>query len=123
MRFVVEIISAGGYLSAANTGLVDDILYRPDMTFFAPNTQATLDAFKILSANMTQDQLATLFKYHAVPNFLGYSSRLRDGMQLPTLEGRNVTITIRSNKTFVNGAKITSSNYLVQNGVAHMIDG
>ena len=93
------------------------------MTFFAPNTQETVDAFKILSANMTQAQLATLFKYHQVPNFVGYSSQLHDGMQLQTLEGRNVTISIRGNETFVNGAKIIGSDYLVQNGVVHMIDG
>ena len=98
------------------------VLYRPNMTFFAPNTQEALDAFNVIAPSMSQSELAATFNYHAVPNFIGYSSQLKSGMQLKTAQGTNVTITIQGNNTFVNGAKIVTSDYLVANGVVHMID-
>jgi uncharacterized surface protein with fasciclin (FAS1) repeats len=92
------------------------------MTFFAPNTQGALNEFSAIAPNMSQAELAATFDYHAVPNFLGYSSQLKNGMQLQTEEGTNVTITIQGNTTYVNGAKIITSDYLVANGVVHLID-
>jgi uncharacterized surface protein with fasciclin (FAS1) repeats len=121
--FLVAILTRGGYLSAADTNLVNAVLYRPNMTFFAPNTQEALAASNAIAPNMSQSELAGAFNYHAVPNFIGYSSQLKSGMQLKTAQGANVTITIQRNTTFVNGAKIVTSDYLVANGVVHMIDG
>jgi len=120
--FVVAILNAGGYLSPTDTSLVNNVLYRPNMTFFAPNTQGALNEFSAIAPNMSQAELAATFDYHAVPNFLGYSSQLKNGMQLQTEEGTNVTITIQGNTTYVNGAKIITSDYLVANGVVHLID-
>ncbi|KAE9382004.1 FAS1 domain-containing protein [Stipitochalara longipes BDJ] len=121
-RFVVAILTAGGYLSPSDTTLVNAVLYRPNMTFFAPNTQAALTAFTARAPTMSTSQLAATFNYHAVPNFIGYSSQLTNGMQLQTSEGTNLTITIQGNETFVNGARILISDYLVANGVVHLID-
>jgi len=92
------------------------------MTFFAPNTQAALSAFTSLAPTLTSAELAATFNYHAVPNFIGYSSELTNGMQLQTVQGTNVTITIQGNETWVNGARIVVSDYLVANGVVHLID-
>ena len=61
------------------------------MTFFAPNTQEALDAFNVIAPSMSQSELAATFNYHAVPNFIGYSSQLKSGMQLQTVEGTNLT--------------------------------
>ena len=92
------------------------------MTFFAPNTQEALNTFNAIASSMSQTDLAALFNYHAVPNFLGYSSVLKSGMQLQTVEGTNVTITIQGSTIYVNDAKVIESDYLVANGVVHMID-
>jgi uncharacterized surface protein with fasciclin (FAS1) repeats len=120
--FIVAILNVGGYLSPADTNLVNNVLYVPNVTFFAPNTQGALNAFNAVAPRMSQEELAATFNYHVVPDFLGYSSQLRNGMQLRTTEGTNVTITIQGNTTYVNGAKIITSDYLVANGVVHMID-
>jgi uncharacterized surface protein with fasciclin (FAS1) repeats len=118
----VAILTAGGYLSTSDSTLVNAVLYRPNMTFFAPNTQAALSAFTSLAPTLSTSQLAATFNYHAVPNFIGYSPLLTNGLQLQTVEGSNLTITRRGNETWVNGARIVVSDYLVANGVVHMID-
>jgi uncharacterized surface protein with fasciclin (FAS1) repeats len=101
---------------------VNAVLYQPNMTIFTPNTQEALDAFNAIAPSMSQSELAAIFNYHVIPNFIGYTSQLESGMQLMTAEGTNLTITIQGNNTFVNGAKILVSDYLVANGVVHMID-
>ena len=121
-RYFVAILNAGGYLSPNDTLLVSTSIYAPSNTIFAPNTQEAVDTFNSLSATMNQDQLASIFNYHTVPGFLGYSTELKDGMQLRTLQGMNLTITVQGNNTYVNGARIITYDYLVCNGVVHMID-
>jgi hypothetical protein len=121
-RYFVAILNAGGYLSPNDTPLVNNAIYAPSNTIFAPNTQAAVDSFNSISATMSQEQLAEIFNYHTVPGFLGYSTQLKYGMQLRTFQGTNLTITIQGNNTFVNSARIMTYDYLVCNGVVHMID-
>ena len=92
------------------------------MTFFAPNTASALNAFTSLAPTLSTVQLAEKFNYHAVPDFIGYSSELTDGMQLQTMQGTNLTITRQGGDIWVNGAKVLVSDYLVANGVVHLID-
>lgn len=43
-------------------------------------------------------------------------------MQLKTATGANVTVTIQDGDTYINAAKITAFDYIVANGVFHVID-
>ncbi|KAE8448476.1 hypothetical protein EG329_009357 [Mollisiaceae sp. DMI_Dod_QoI] len=52
----------------------------------------------------------------------GYLPTLTDGASFQTLAGDTVTISIRNGVYFVNDAKIISSNAIIENGVAHVID-
>lgn len=122
LNFFIEIISKGGFLSSDASVLESKILNAPDVTYFCPNSQAALDAFTTLSANMTQAEKDQLFEYHIVEGFVGYTSQLEDGMQLRTTAGTNVTVTIQDGETFINGAKITTPDLIVGNGVAHVLD-
>ncbi|KAH8778228.1 FAS1 domain-containing protein [Hyaloscypha sp. PMI_1271] len=121
-KYFVALLNAGGYLSPNATPLVSNAIDAPSNTIFAPNTQAAVDSFNSISATMSQEKLAEIFNYHTVPGFLGYSTQLKHGMQLRTLQGTNLTITVQGNNTFVNGARIMTYDYLVYNGVVHMID-
>ncbi|KAH8784330.1 FAS1 domain-containing protein, partial [Hyaloscypha finlandica] len=120
LNFVILITQANFNPNA--TPLVSNAIDAPSNTIFAPNTQAAVDSFTSISATMSQEQLAEIFNYHTVPGFLGYSTQLKHGMQLRTLQGTNLTITVQGNNTFVNGARIMTYDYLVCNGVVHMID-
>jgi Fasciclin domain len=92
------------------------------MTFFSPNTAEALASFTKTTVGMSQADLAAVFNYHVVPDFLGYSSVLETGMELQTVQGDNLTITQVGSDTFVNGAKIINPDFLVANGVVHLID-
>lgn len=121
LSFFTAILSKGGFLTAEDAGLISNVAYAPNMTFFAPNTAAAVAAFTATSAGMSQADLAAVFNYHIIPG-LGYSPLLRNGTVLQTVQGSNVTITRHGPDIYVNAAKIIASDYLVANGVVHVID-
>lgn len=121
-NFFIGILNKGGYLTVQAQPIVNQVLFSPNMTFFSPNTAEALASFTKTMAGMSQADLAAVFDYHIVPNFLGYSSVLETGMELQTVQGDNLTITMIGSDTFVNGAKIINPDFLVANGVVHLID-
>lgn len=53
---------------------------------------------------------------------VAYSSLLTDGKTLQTVIGSDVTITVRNGSIYVNAAKIVDPDYLLSNGVLHILD-
>ena len=47
---------------------------------------------------------------------------LTDGKTLQTLLGINLTITVLDGSIYVNAAKVVAPDYLLSNGVMHVID-
>jgi uncharacterized surface protein with fasciclin (FAS1) repeats len=124
LNFFISILQDGGYLNTTAATLVDGVRITPDVTTFVPNSEEALNAFNAFNdKSPSQEQLGAMFNYYVVQDFIGYSTRLEDGMGLKTVNGNNLTITKRGNDTFVNGAKIIISDYLIANGVAHVVDG
>lgn len=96
----------------------------PDVTYFFPNSADALAAFKAKSPSLTQQQREDMLKYHVVTGFVGVASQLTNKEILRTVQGSNLTISVRSDGSrFVNGAKILATDYLINNGVMHTIDG
>lgn len=122
LMFISGLLNQGGYLNAAERPLLLPILDSQDVTFFAPNTASALSKFTSFTTNASKSEKGEIFKYHAIPNFLGYSSELKNGMVLKTVQGSNVTITVQGNDTYVNQANIIKTDFLVANGVMHTID-
>lgn len=122
MQYFVSILNTAGYLNADKADYVDGILRIPDVTYFIPNSAAALGNATIQAANSTAEEMKAVFQYHVVPGFVGYSSALKDGMRLKTQEGSSLTITIQDGDMYVNSAKIIASDYIVANGVIHVID-
>lgn len=109
--------SLGSLLSQTNlTGSFDA---SDSITIFTPNNAAFAAA-----ANSTGNPstLPNLLSNHVIPNFLGYLPSLVNGATYTTLSGGNLTITIKNGVYYVNNAKIVSSNTILSNGVAHVID-
>jgi uncharacterized surface protein with fasciclin (FAS1) repeats len=93
------------------------------VTYFIPNSAAALaNASNIIKVNGSSDDLKALFEYHIVPGFVGYSPLLTNGTSLKTAQGDNVTITVQDGDIFVNSAKVVTSDWIVANGVVHVID-
>jgi len=109
-----------GALNATN--LLDAVDTIPDVTIFAPSTEAFRDIGSAL-ANATTEDIASILTYHVVNGTVGYSSGIENGTTLTTLNGQNLTITIGDEgRIFVNSARVTIADILVANGVVHVID-
>jgi uncharacterized surface protein with fasciclin (FAS1) repeats len=121
LEYFISILNTGGYLSAANT-YVNGVLELSDVTYFIPNSAAALANATQLAASSSPAQQQALFEYHVIPGFVGYSPLLTNGMQLKTAAGTNVTVTIQDGDTYINAAKIIAFDYIVANGVFHVLD-
>jgi hypothetical protein len=86
---------------------------------FVPNTNvAKTSAFQ----SYTQQQLVEFQQYHFVSGQVAYSSLLTDGKTLKTVQGGEITITVQNGSIYVNAAKIVGPDYLISNGVFHVLD-
>jgi hypothetical protein len=89
------------------------------VTIFTPNNAAFAAAANYTSNAAT---LPNLLSNHVIPNFLGYLPVLTNGAVYQTLANETLTISIKNGVYYVNGAQIISSNTILTNGVAHVID-
>ncbi|KUJ12199.1 FAS1 domain-containing protein [Mollisia scopiformis] len=121
LEYFVSILNVGGYLNPANA-YVNQILEVPDVTYFIPNSAAALANVTEQVKNTSAAELQSTFEYHVVPGFVGYSTLLTNGMQLKTAEGGNLTVTVQGGEMYINAAKVVASDYIVANGVVHVID-
>jgi uncharacterized surface protein with fasciclin (FAS1) repeats len=116
------LLNKGGFLSTERDEFTTNLTDLPDCIYFAPNTEAALSQFPGTAATST-DRLSELIEYHVVSGAVLYSSDMRDGMILRTIQGSNLTIRFgHDGAKFVNGAKILQTDLLVANGVLHTID-
>ncbi|KAJ4342239.1 hypothetical protein N0V87_001224 [Didymella glomerata] len=131
-RFLVLPTNVSDTLTSANltglrgalnaTNLLDAVDTTPDVTIFAPTTEAFRDIGSAL-ANASVEDIANILTYHVVNGTVGYSSGLENGTVLTALNGDNLTITIgEEGRIFVNSARVTIADILVANGVVHVID-
>jgi uncharacterized surface protein with fasciclin (FAS1) repeats len=95
-------------------------------TVFAPVN----DAFAALPAGVVQRLLETgnrailskLLTFHVVPGRIT-ASQLQNGQSLTTVEGTTLPVTVANGVVTVGGARVTSADINVSNGVVHLIDG
>ncbi|RYP53423.1 hypothetical protein DL768_001568 [Monosporascus sp. mg162] len=100
-----------------NAGLFPDLDNRAIITVLAPNDAAFGGA-----DNLPDAQLAQVLREHVVVDFPAYTPLLQDGSTYRTLGGSNVTVLIRDNVAYINGAQILAGDAIIRNGVVHTID-
>jgi uncharacterized surface protein with fasciclin (FAS1) repeats len=94
------------------------------VTYFFPNTAGALAMFKSMSSALTHQQRDAMLEYHVVTGFVGVSSDLTNMEVIRTVQGSNLTIFVGPDGSkFVNNVKIIATDYLINNGVLHTIDG
>ncbi|KAL6830901.1 FAS1 domain-containing protein [Trichoderma sp. SZMC 28015] len=100
-------------------GLVEALENTGSITVLAPSN----DVFT-LSSTLTQAQLGQALKEHIIvsPSFPLYSPWLVDGLTVRTLGGTNISVVIKDDVAYLNGARILGGDSLIQNGVVHTID-
>jgi uncharacterized surface protein with fasciclin (FAS1) repeats len=107
-------------------GLVETLSSAGPFTVFAPTNEAfaalpagTVD--NLLKPEMKAD-LSKVLTYHVVPGAIK-ASDLKDGMELTTVEGGKLKVSIKDGIVMINNAKVTVADVISSNGVTHVIDG
>lgn len=105
-------------------GLVGTLSGDGPYTVFAP----TDDAFDALPDGVLQDLLddpegllTDILLYHVVGGE-SLSTDLSDGLEIETLNGATVTVTINDDGVFINDAQVTVADLVADNGVVHVIN-
>ncbi len=103
-------------------GLEDVLRSEGPFTIFAPTEEAfaALPAGALDGLLADPSALASVLTYHVVPGRV-FSSDLADGLEVTTVEGSTVTISLTGGAK-INDANIVATDILTSNGVIHVID-
>src|ERR1700743_2799364 len=101
--------------ASSQTPILDS---TPLITVFIP----TNDAFAAANISASSSGISSLIGGHVLQDFAGYIPSFTNGSTYTTQSGTTVTFTIQGENYFINNAKIVSSNLVLENGVAHVID-
>jgi len=93
-------------------------VFAPDDAAFAKLPAGTVDTL----LKDPKGDLTKILTYHVVPGSYP-ASALTDGMKLMTVQGEEITITIKDGKVYANEAMVTSADVDASNGIIHIIDG
>lgn len=66
-------------------------------------------------------QLVAVLTYHVVPGKI-MSKDLKNGQTAATVQGKNITVTLKDGKAMINNATVTAADIEASNGVVHVID-
>lgn len=111
-------------VKAAN--LVETLSGTGPFTVFAP-TNAAFDALPAgaveeLLKPENKAKLSKILTYHVVSGTYK-AADLKDGMELTTVEGEKLKVSVKDGMVMVGNAKVTTADVISSNGVTHVIDG
>ncbi len=106
-------------------GLVETLSGAGPFTVFAPTNEAfdkvPKAALDGLMKPENKDALTKVLTYHVVPGALK-AADLTDGQKLKTVQGEELTVSVKDGVVKINGATVTIPNVISSNGVTHVID-
>jgi uncharacterized surface protein with fasciclin (FAS1) repeats/plastocyanin len=104
-------------------GLADDLSGQGPFTVFAPTDAAfsALPAGTIEAVLADAELLNAILTYHVAAGEV-LSTALTDGMEITTLNGASVTVSIMGGTVMINNATVTVADLVADNGVVHVID-
>ncbi|CAN5824757.1 fasciclin domain-containing protein [soil metagenome] len=106
-------------------GLVETLSGAGPFTVFAPTNEAfdkvPKAALDGLMKPENKDALTKILTYHVVPGALK-AADLTDGQKLKTVQGEELTVSVKDGVVKINGATVTIPNVISSNGVTHVID-
>ncbi len=124
-------VAAGNFKTLAKAltaaGLVETLKGPGPFTVFAPTDAAfaklpksTLDD---LLKPENKDKLSSILSYHVVPGTVLAADVMKmDGKTAKTVEGSDLTISVKGKTVKVGSAKVSKTDILATNGVIHVID-
>ena len=125
---IVDTAVAAGNFSTLVTavkaaGLVDTLKSDGPFTVFAPNDAAfaKIPAADLNALIADKDALTKVLTYHVVAGKV-MAADLSDGQVVKTLNGQDLTVSIKDGKVMINGATVTAADLTGSNGVIHVVD-
>lgn len=107
-------------------GLAETLSGTGPFTVFAPTNAAfeklpsgTVES--LLKPEMKGD-LTSILTYHVVSGSMK-AADLKDGQKLKTVQGKELTVSVKDGKVMINNATVTTADVASSNGVTHVIDG
>jgi uncharacterized surface protein with fasciclin (FAS1) repeats len=106
-------------------GLAETLSGAGPFTVFAP-TNAAFDKLpkgtvETLVKPESKKKLTGILTYHVVPGALK-AADLKDGQKLKTVQGEELTVSVKDGKVMINGANVSIADVISSNGVTHVID-
>jgi uncharacterized surface protein with fasciclin (FAS1) repeats len=129
MSNITQVVSNDKNMSTLNKGVLaanlDPVLSGTGpFTVFAPTDLAfgqlesgTIETFL---KPESKAKLTDLLKHHVVAGQINYKD-LKDGDKLKTLDGKELTIAVKENNIYVDGAAIQDRDVKTSNGVIHSV--
>jgi uncharacterized surface protein with fasciclin (FAS1) repeats len=127
---IVDLAASTDFLStlvaAVQAGdLVDVLKGDGPFTVFAP----TNEAFAKLPAGTVEEllkpenkaKLIEVLTYHVVAGKV-MSTDLKDGQKAKTVQGQEITVSLKDGKAMINNATVTAADIEATNGIVHVID-
>jgi uncharacterized surface protein with fasciclin (FAS1) repeats len=106
-------------------GLAETLSGAGPFTVFAP-TNAAFDKLpkgtvETLVKPESKAKLTGILTYHVVAGAVK-AADLKDGQKVKTLQGEELTVSIKDGVVMINGATVTTADAVSSNGVTHVID-
>jgi uncharacterized surface protein with fasciclin (FAS1) repeats len=121
LSYFIAIVNQARFMNSYNSSLVDTFFAGSDFTLFAANSAVALSQLNAAIDNGTD--FLSLFGYQLVAGSVLYSRMFKNGTQLMAMNGLPANVTVLEDGTiYINAAKIIASDYLISNGVMHVID-
>jgi uncharacterized surface protein with fasciclin (FAS1) repeats len=70
----------------------------------------------------SKEKLTSVLTYHVVPGAVR-STDLKDGQKVKTVQGEELTVSIKGGKVMINDAEVTTADVISSNGVTHVVNG
>ncbi len=106
-------------------GLGETLSGAGPFTVFAPTNAAfeklPKGAVEGLLKPEKKADLTKVLTFHVVPGALK-AADLKDGQKLKTVQGQELTVTVKDGAVKINGATVTTADVISSNGVTHVID-
>lgn len=106
-------------------GLAETLSGAGPFTVFAPTNEAFAKlpagaVENLLKPEMKKD-LTGVLTYHVVAGALR-AADLKDGQKLKTVQGKELSVSVKDGKVMIDGANVTIADVISSNGVTHVID-
>ncbi|KIW46738.1 uncharacterized protein PV06_02384 [Exophiala oligosperma] len=117
---LIALLNKGGYLTP-NSPAVTIVNTLSDLTVWGPNDPRFGASFTGWDGLSDSDKLS-IFEYSITQGQVIYSSDFKNNSRFQTLDKLSLTMTNISGGYFVDTSEITTTDYLVSNGVLQILD-